>query len=171
MGMAKYVFVLLIAFALPGCVLQSATPLFTDDQAELVLGAADTTMKTFSWKNGAWTEEMEPLALRVEGRHYVATDKGQAVNIAFVSLGGGWHAIQVTEGQKPAAYMLAKAADGGAILHVLACADLKKKPGFGTSITYMGDDCTARPGVDGISLFKELSKTPDAPILKLVPAT
>jgi len=158
-----------VVLALAGCVLQSREPVFGDEQARLVLGASAVTVKSYSWKDGEWTEDKERLALTVEGRHYVAKDDDSTAGLAFIPLTGGWYAVQATEAGKPANYTLATVKDGAAIFHLLECEELKKRSELAAYIDYQRDDCLIKEGVNAMALFGELVKQPGEPSAKIEP--
>jgi len=158
-----------LILTLAGCVLQSREPVFGDEQSSLVFGAAPVTMKSYSWKDGEWTEDKERLALTVEGRHYVAKEDESSAGLAFIPLSGDWFAVQATEAAKPTNYTLATVKDGVAVFHLLECADLKKRAGLEAYITYQRDDCFIKEGVAAMALFGELVKQPGEPSAKIEP--
>jgi hypothetical protein len=158
-----------LVFALSGCVLQSPEPVFSEDQSRLVLGADAVTMKSYSWKDGAWTEDKERLALTVEGRHYVAKEGDDTAGLAFIPLSGGWYAVQATEQGKSTNYTLATVEGGGAVFHLLECAELKKRAELAAYIDYQRDDCFIKDGANAMALFGELIKQPGEPSAKIEP--
>jgi len=159
----------ILVLALAGCVLQSPEPVFSEEQSRLVLGADAVTMRSYSWKDGAWSEDKERIALIVEGRHYVAKEDGDTAGLAFIPISGGWYAVQATEQGKPTNYTLATVEDGAAVFHLLECADLKKRAELAAYIEYQRDDCFIKDGADAMALFGELIKQPGEPSAKLEP--
>ena len=166
---ARIAVLAVMVLALAGCVLQSPEPVFSDKQSSLALGASPVTMKSYSWKDGAWAEDKDRLTLAVEGRHYVAKDDNSAAGLAFIPLSGGWYAVQATEAAKPTNYTLATVADGAAVFHLLECKELKKRAELEAYITYERDDCVIKDGADAMALFGELIKQPGEPSAKLEP--
>ena len=166
----KLLVLAMLPVLLSACVLQSAVPVFTEDQAKLVLGSTATAMQSYSWKNGAWAAEEDPLTLSVEGQHYIAKDKDSAVSLAFVPLHGNWFAVQAVEARKAAVYTLAVVENRTAILHVLSCSDLKKRTALDPYVEYKDDDCFIKAGASAMALFVELIKAPGEPSMKLEPA-
>lgn len=158
-----------VVLMLAGCVLQSQEPVFSDEQSSLVLGPSALTMKSYSWKDGQWTEDKERLALTVEGRHYVAKEDNSTAGLAFIPLTGGWFAVQATEAAKPTNYTLATVKDGVAVFHLLECVELKKRPELEAYISYRGDDCFIKDGTNAMALFGELIKQPGEPSAKIEP--
>ena len=158
-----------LILTLAGCVLQSREPVFSDEQSSLALGASAVTMKSYSWKDGEWTEDKERLALTVEGRHYVAKEDGDTAGLAFIALSGGWFAVQATEAAKPTNYTLATVKDGVAVFHLLECADLKKRAELEAYISYQRDDCFIKDAANAMALFGELVKQPGEPSAKIEP--
>jgi len=166
---ARIAVLAVMVLALAGCVLQSPEPVFSDEQSSLALGASPVTMKSYSWRDGEWTEDKERLTLTVEGRHYVAKDDNSAAGLAFIPLSGGWYAVQATEAAKPTNYTLATVKDGIAEFHLLECASLKKRPELEIYISYSGDDCSIKEGANAMDLFSELIKEPGEPSAKIEP--
>jgi hypothetical protein len=158
-----------LALALAGCVLQSQEPAFSEDQSRLVLGEAPVTMTSYSWQDGAWSEDKQQIALTVEGNHYVAKEDDDTAGLAFIPISGGWYAVQATEQGKPTNYTLATVANGAAVFHLLECADLKKRAELAAYIEYQRDDCFIKDGADAMALFGELIKQPGEPSAKLEP--
>lgn len=159
----------ILVLALAGCVLQSPEPVFGEEQSRLVLGTAPVTMKSFGWKDGAWSEERERLALTVEGSHYVAKEDDDTAGLAFIPLSGGWYAVQATESGKPTNYTLATIEGGGAVFYLLECAELKKRVELAAYIDYQRDDCFIKDGADAMALFGELIKQPGEPSARIEP--
>jgi hypothetical protein len=158
-----------LVLALAGCVLQSQEPVFSDEQSRLVLGAEPVTMKSYSWKDGVWTEDKDRLALTVEGRRYVVKEDNSTAGLAFIPLSGDWFAVQATETGKPTNYTLATVKDGVAVFHLLECTELKKRAELEVYITYEHDDCFIKDGTDAMALFGELIKQPGEPSAKIEP--
>ncbi len=165
----RIVMLAVLLLTLAGCVLQSQVPVFSDEQASLVFGAAPVIMKSYSWKDGGWIEKKERIALTVEGRHYVAKEDKSTAGLAFIALSDGWFAVQATEKGKAVNYTLATVADGVAVFHLLECADLKKRAELAAYIDYQRDDCFIKEGVAAMALFGELVKQPGEPSAKIEP--
>jgi hypothetical protein len=167
--LTRFAVLAILLLTLAGCVLQSREPVFSDAQSSLALGASAVTMRSYSWKDGEWTEDKERLALTVEGRHYVAKEDKSSAGIAFIPLSGDWFAVQATEAAKPTNYTLATVKDGVAVFHLLECADLKKRAELAAYIDYQRDDCFIKEGVAAMALFGELVKQPGEPSAKIEP--
>ncbi len=167
--LTRFAVLAVLVLTLAGCVLQSQEPVFSDEQSSLVLGPSAVTMKSYSWKDGEWTEDQERLALTVEGRHYVAKEDDSTAGLAFIALSGDWFAVQATEAAKPTNYTLATVKDGVAVFHLLECVDLKKRAGLEAYIDYRGDDCFIKEGIAAMALFGELVKQPGEPSAKIEP--
>ncbi len=165
----RFAVLAVLVLSLAGCVLQSKEPVFSDEQASLVFGAAPVTMKSYSWKDGGWVEEKENLALTVEGRHYVAKEDKSTAGLAFIPLSGDWFAVQATEVGKAVNYTLATVKDGVAVFHLLECANLKKRAELDAFISYQRDDCFIKEGAAAMELFSELVKQPGEPSAKIEP--
>ena len=152
-----------LAALLCGCVLQSRSPLYGDNEAQLALGAAGGPVLVSNWRDGKWEADAERVEITVTGNHYEAMAKPAAIALHFVPLGGLWFVLQAVEAGKPAVYMLAEVKDKSAEVYSLPCSDLKKDAGIANWISYEGDDCFIEPGAPASTLFAALLKTPGEP--------
>ncbi len=163
----KFAVLALAAAVLCGCVLQSQQPLYTDDSAELVLGAQNGVARMSSWREGKWVEDNdERVEIVVEDKHYVARAKSDVV-LHFVRLRDNWFVVQGVETGSSAAYMLAEVSDGAAEGRVISCTDLKANPASAKWVKFEGDDCFVRPDAQAKELFTALLENPRAPSFRM----
>lgn len=159
--MMRYIAVVVaLAVLLGGCMLQSRTPLYSDADAELPLGAAGGAAAVSNWRDGKWQPEGDAVALTVSGRHYIARSQSSAVTLHFVPMGGSWFVLQASESGKPAVYLLAEVTGRSAVTHPLSCSDLKEDQSLKAWIRHEGDDCFVVEGIPARELFATLLKHP-----------
>jgi len=159
--MMRYIAIIAaLAVMLGGCMLQSRTPLYSDADAELALGAEGGAAAVSNWRDGRWEAESDDVSLGVSGRHYMAKAQSGAVALHFVPMGGSWYVLQASEPGKPAVYLLAEVTGRSAVTHPLPCSDLKKDPSLTAWISHEGDDCFVVAGIPPHQLFAALLKHP-----------
>lgn len=164
----RFFILLLSAFALSGCVLQSEQPLFAEKDGVPALKALGSTFATYNLVDGQWQAEKDRVTFTAKGKHYEAVgDDGKVTVITFVALEKSAWVMQASEEGKPALYLIARRDGTALLLQAAACEDLKKDAKVAARLRYDKDDCFA-PSDFKLSEFKALAKGLAPAKLKLV---
>ncbi len=163
--MFRLLSVLLLTFALAGCVLESAKPLFPDERGVLALGGLGTRFAAEVFDKGAWQRQDDSITFTAEGRHYMGTSKeenSRPTAFLLVAMGGQRYLLQVTEEGKPSGYVVAEIRDGAVMMQPVFCDEIKLLPDAASWITFSNTDCKVI-GQPGLKDFERLAE-------KLAPA-
>ena len=160
-------FIGLLALGLSGCNLQSKEPLFSDEQAKLLL-ADYPNLVTYEQKGGDWKKSDEQASFTSQGSHYLAKLDKSEVKITFVPVDGPWWALQAVEAEKSADYLLVKADAKELVFYALDCKSLEDSGKFAADIEFKDSDCFIKPEADKMALFKALTPFAGDPMTKLV---
>lgn len=165
----RFLAAIIVCLTLTGCILQSKTPLFTDEQGELILATYGRHFATYSLDGGSWKKDEGMIGLTPASKHYVMAEGKTTVAITFAAIADSWWVMQVQEAGKPVSYSLVDAQKGEIFLHPLNCGLLRKSGKFDGFITFEGEDCSVKDGADATAMFKSLAAEPRQPDMKLVP--
>lgn len=154
----RFLTLLLAAFALAGCILQSDAPLFAETDGVAALKPLGETFVTYNLVNGQWQAEKERAVFKPVGQHYeVPGDSSGTVSVTFVALEKNAWVMQAAEASKPAAYIIARRDGNALLLQVPVCEELKKDPTYAKRFRFDRDDCFAPAGFS-IADFRTLAK-------------
>ena len=163
----RALFVVILAVAVSGCVLQSKLPLFGDAQAKRLL--ADYPNLVAYEKSGQdWVKSKEQFVIAAKGPRYTATiDKTELV-FRFVPIVGTWWVLQAVEVDKPTSYVLVDAQASELLIYPITCKALEASGNFTKLVKFAGSDCFIKFGADYKALFTTLSEAPGEATTKLV---
>ncbi len=163
--MYRFFSLLLLTFALAGCVLESAKPLFPDERGVLALDGLGTRFAAEVFDKGAWQRQDDSITFTPEGRHYMGASKEESSRptaFLLVAMGPSRYLLQVTEEGKPSGYVVAEIKDGAVLLQPVFCDEIKLLPDAASWITFSNTDCKVT-GEPGLKDFERLAE-------KLAPA-
>jgi hypothetical protein len=163
----RVMFLMLLAFGLAGCNLETKKPLFADGHATLLL-AGYPNLAPYERDDGAWKKSTDPLSIKPEASHYLVRSGNSDMVISFVPLEGSWLILQAAETAGPSTYVLVKAEPKELLIYPLACKELQESEKFGAQIEYAGSSCFIKDGTDKMALFKALIGSAGEPTTKLV---
>jgi hypothetical protein len=160
-------FVVILAVAVSGCILQSKLPLFGDAQAKRLL-ADYPNLVAYEKSGHDWVKSKEQFVISAKGPRYTATvDKTELV-FRFVPITGTWWVLQAVEADKPTSYVLVDAQAGELLIYPITCKALEASGNFSKFVKFAGSDCFIKFGADYKALFTGLSEAPGEATTKLV---
>ena len=162
----KHAIILSVCLMLCGCVLQSTSPIFAENDGKLILQPFGNQFATFNKEGDKWKKQTDIGKFDAEGNHYLIHDKAGDINVLFVALNGPWWVVQAQEPGKPFEYLLARFEGKSLVLNPLSCKVLKTNKSMKDAITFKGDDCTANERMTK-DKFVELTKLPEPATLKI----
>ena len=163
----RALFVVILAVAVSGCILQSKLPLFGDAQAKRLL-AEYPNLVAYEKSGQDWVKSKEQFVISAKGPRYTTTvDKSELV-FRFVPIAGTWWVLQAVEAGKPASYVLVDAQSSELLLYPITCKALEASGNFTKLVTFAGTDCFIKFTADYKALFTALSEAPGEATTKLV---
>mgnify|MGYP000974784462 CR=1 FL=1 len=163
--------VLILAPLLGACVLQSETPLVSEQQGELALAGLGPAFDSYSLHDSSWDKEDESIMLTAEGQHYVVSDGKDKLTATFKGVDKNVWVMQAEEDGKPSAYIIATRDGSSLLLAPIACSAMKDAASFDALVRFDGDDCFAKPGIDAAALFTAAEQLKLQPTMKLTSKT
>lgn len=158
--MFRLLSVLLLTFALAGCVLESAKPLFPDQQGVLALEGLGTRFAAEVFENGAWKRQDNSITLTAEGRHYLgmsSEENSRPADFLLLPMEGSRHLLQMSEEGRSSGYVVVEIKDGTVLLQPVFCDEIKLPPDAASWISFSGTDCKVigQPGLEDFTRLAE----------------
>ena len=160
-------FILLsICLVLGGCILQSPTPIFAEEDGKLILQPFGNQFVSFNLENGKWIKQSDIVKFTAVGNHYLIHDKADDIQVLFAALNSKWWVMQTNETGKPPTYLLARFEGKALVLNILSCKVLKINKAVADAINFKGEDCMANAHMTKAK-FEELTNSPEPAVLKI----
>jgi hypothetical protein len=142
---SKIFVVLVLAFILGGCILQSQDPNFSEAQGSLLLGKNGGTYLPYVKENGAWKADGDGIAFSALGHSYTFPNKEKIGHVLFIPLFKSWSIAQFREGENNSVYVLVDQQPDAFYVHPLSCNALKRIAHSDKVLAYKKDDCFLKP--------------------------
>ena len=164
----KFLFTLVGAFFLSGCILQSPAPNFSEADGKPLFGKNGGTFLSYEFSDGKWNTDGKDIRIVAVGQHYELADVTDVTKMVFIPLGGPWWFAQTTEASGKSAYGIVRVKGAEFYLFALACSKLKNNVAAIPFVDFEKDDCLLAPNTE-VQKLVNLVEDDSQHQMKLVP--